>query len=355
MKLPTPALAAVITIAALGPTGCASAAESAASASAGAPSTACPWEGDESVTGPVRLGHQVLPSGDLVVKDRGVLEACMPNADITWTQYASGGDVVQAFGAGSLDLGTAGSSPTVRALSAPLDLDVQVVWVQDVIGDGEALVAKDAGATGVEDLVGARIGVPFSSTAHFSLLAALRDAGLDPATDVQVINLAPDAILGAWQGDQVDAAYIWDPTLSELLADGTQIVSGLDVSAAGAPTFDLSAATTDFVDANPAFMEQWTRAQDWAVQLILEDPAAAAESIAAEMGTETAVVEDQLAGTTYLRAADQQSQYFGGPLGPVLADTAAFLAAEGQIDGALPAQEYTAALHTDSIAAVTAS
>jgi len=351
------ALGAVLSATALALTGCVEGGRSSTAAAAGdgGASSACPWEADDSITGPVRLGYQLLPSGDLVVKDQGVLEACMPEADITWTQYASGGDVVQAFGSGSLDLGTAGSSPTVRALSAPLDLDVQVVWVQDVIGEAEALVAKDPAVTDVAGLRGARIGVPFSSTAHFSLLAALRDAGLDPATDVQVINLAPDAILGAWQGDQIDAAYIWDPTLGEILADGTKLVSGKDVSAAGAPTFDLSAATTAFVDANPDFMEQWTRAQDWAVQMIEEDPAAAAESIAVQMSATPDVVETQLAGTTYLRAADQESQYLGGPLGPVLEDTAAFLHDEGQIDAVAPVEDYTAALHTDAVAAVAVS
>jgi len=340
----------------LGLTGCVSADRSASSAGqAEASSAGCPWDVDDSVTGPVRVGYQILPSGDLVVKDQSILESCMPGADITWTQYASGGDVVQAFGSNSVDIGVVGSSPTVKALSAPLDLDVQVVWIQDVIGDAEALVAKGADISDVAGLEGARIGVPFSSTAHFSLLAALRNAGLDPNSDVEVINLAPDAILGAWKGDQIDAAYIWDPTLSEILADGEQLVSGKDVSEAGAPTFDFSVATTSFIEANPAFMEQWTRAQDWAVQLIEDDPAGAAESIAVQMGSDTDTVEGQLAGTTYLAAADQESEYFGGPLGPVLEDTARFLSEEGEIAGVRSVDEYAGALYVDAISAVAGS
>lgn len=355
MKRTTVTLGAAAGVAAIALTGCVEAGRSSsAAATGGDASSACPWASDDSVTGSFRVGYQILPSGDLVVKDLGVLEACMPSADITWTQYASGGDVVQAFGSDSLDIGVAGSSPTVRALSAPLDLAVEVVWIQDVIGDAEALVAKDLGVTDVAGLRGARIGVPFSSTAHFSLLAALQDAGIDPSTDVEVINLAPDAILGAWQGDQIDAAYIWDPTLGEIRGDGEAIVTGRDVSAAGAPTFDFSAATTEFVDANPAFMEQWTRAQDWAVEMILDDPATAAASIAVQMSSDAGTVEAQLAGTTYLRAADQESEYFSGPLGPLLEDTAVFLNEQGEIDGVQPAQDYAAALHTEAITAVAA-
>lgn len=350
---------AALAVAALALSGCVqsgrSSSEAAAGGAAPAAATECPWAADGSVTGPVRMGYQVLPSGDLVVKDRGVLEACMPEADITWTRYASGGDVVQAFGAKSLDIATVGSSPAVKALSAPLDLDVKVVWIQDVIGDAEALVARSGGASDVAGLKGASIGVPFGSTAHFSLLAALREAGLDPSTDVTVINLAPDAILGAWQGDQIDAAYIWDPTLGQIKEDGTQLVSGKDVSAKGAPTFDLTAASSAFVEANPAFMTQWTRAQDWAVGQIESSPDEAAASMAAVMGTDPASVRQQLDGTTYLRAADQEEEYFSGPLAPVMADTATFLAQEGEIDVAGEEADYAAGLDDTAITTVAGS
>lgn len=331
--------------------GCSSSQEATQSANAET-STKCPWKADDTVTGKIRVGFQILPVGDLVVKDQKILEACLPNAEIEWTQYASGGDVVQAFGSSSLDIGTVGSSPAVKAVSAPLDLDVRVVWVQDVIGEAEALVAKDPAVSGVADLKGATIGVPFSSTAHFSLLAALEDAGLDPARDVKIINLAPEAILGAWQGDQIDAAYIWDPTLGELLADGKKLLSGKEVADMGSPTFDLSVASTSFIEKSPAFLTTWTRAQDWAVKQIQDKPKVAAESLAVEMGADVSVVEAQLAGTTYLTAAEQLDTYFGGQLGSVMADTAAFLAKQGEIDAAEDVAHYTDAVHGDAAASV---
>lgn len=316
-------------------------------------STECPWKADDTVTGKVRVGFQILPVGDLVVKDQKILEACLPKAEIEWTQYASGGDVVQAFGSDSVDIGTVGSSPSVKAVSAPLDLDVRVVWVQDVIGEAEALVAKDPSVATVADLKGATIGVPFSSTAHFSLLAALDAAGLDPARDVKIINLAPEAIIGAWKGDQIDAAYIWDPTLGELVSEGKKLLSGKEVAEMGSPTFDLSVASVAFLEESPGFLETWTRAQDWAVKLIQEDPSLAAESLAVEMGADISVVETQLAGTTYLTAKEQLDSYFGGQLGQVMADTAAFLAEQGEIDAPADVAHYTAAVHSDALVSTT--
>src|SRR5690606_32886509 len=95
------------------------------------------------VTTSARIAFQHIPNGDLIVKDRGWLEACMPNATINWVKYNSGGDVIQAFGSNSADIGLAGSVPSVRMFSAPLNLDMKVVWIFDVIGDAESLITQD--------------------------------------------------------------------------------------------------------------------------------------------------------------------------------------------------------------------
>ena len=79
--------------------------------------TKCPWTPDKSVTTSARIAYQKIPNADLVVKDLGILKACMPNAKIKYSNFASGGDVVQAYGAKSVDIGLMGSSPATIALS----------------------------------------------------------------------------------------------------------------------------------------------------------------------------------------------------------------------------------------------
>ena len=116
--------------------------------------TKCPWKADTSVTTSARIAYQKIPNADLVVKDRGILEACMPKAKITWSSFASGGDVVQAYGAKSVDVGLMGSSPATIAMSKPLSLPVSVIWIHDVIGDAESLVARDASVKKLTDLKG---------------------------------------------------------------------------------------------------------------------------------------------------------------------------------------------------------
>lgn len=302
----------------------------------------CPWAADDSVTGTVRIGYQKIPNGDVVVKDQKILENCLPEATIEWNNFASGGDVVQAFGAGSIDIGLAGSSPSTKALSAPLDLDVKVIWIHDVIGEAESLVVRDGAATDIKGLRGKTIATPFGSTAHYSLLQAITDAGEDPA-DYKLINSEPEQIAPAWANGDIDAAWIWDPTLSELEKQGgTVILSSKDTAEAGKPTYDLGLASTAFIEEYPKVLEAWAKAQDFAVEQILGDPDKAAESVAVEVGVSTEEAKAQFAGLTYLRASEQATDaWLGKKLGADLLATAQFLLAQDGISAVAPAATYS--------------
>lgn len=311
------------------------------------PEVACPADPDTSVRGTIRIGYQQIPNGDLIVKDSGMLAKCMPNAQLVWTQFSSGGDVVRAFGSNSLDLGLMGSAPAAKSLSAPLNLDVRIVWVQDVIGAAESLAVKDPAIKDIQGLRGKKIGVPFGSTSHLSLQSALDKAGL--AQDVTVINLEPSAILGAWQGNQIDAAWIWEPTLSELTKDGHIIMTAEDTAKAGSPTYDLEGARGEFVKDNAAAMKMWTLAQNWAVQQIRDDRDGAISRLSGQLGVDPAQVRTQLDGYLYLDAAEQAGpKYLGGGLGSDIRNTALFLKAQSGVDAASAPAVYIDALYPDA-------
>src|SRR5699024_229555 len=183
----------------------------------------------------------------------------------------------------SLDISRVGSSPAVKSASPPLSKDIKVIWISDVIGAAESLVVKDPDVEQLADLSGKTIAVPFGSTAHYSLLTALGEEGL--LGEVRVINLATDAILAAWQRDEIEAAWVWEPTLSELMAEqGHTILSSEDSAGLGAPTFDLIAGTETFIQQNPEFMRMWTLVQAEGTRLMKEEPEAAATSIAVQLG-----------------------------------------------------------------------
>ena len=113
------------------------------------------------------------------MKNNKWLEEALPTTTSSGSKFDSGADVNTAFIAKELDFGALGSSPVARGLSAPLNIPYKVAFVLDVAGDNEALVARNGtGINTIADLKGKRIGTPFASTAHYSLLAALSQNGL---------------------------------------------------------------------------------------------------------------------------------------------------------------------------------
>lgn len=310
----------------------------------------CPFEPDESVDTTARVAWQPIPNGDLVVKDLGLLEACLPNAEIKWIQAPSGGEVVKYYGSDEVDLGLMGSAPATIASSKPVsdNVDLWVIWIHDVIGDAESLIVRDETDKTLADLRGKKIAVPFSSTAHYSLLQALAEEGLEPGRDVTVINLEPEQMAGAWQGNEIDAAWTWDPAQSQLLEQGgARILSSTDTAEAGRPTFDVGTVDTQFAADNPELLTMWAKLQDHAVGLIKDVPDTAAESVAVVLGIEVDEAKKLFDGLEYLTAEEQAgADYLGGKLSQDLFTTAGFLLQQGGIKAAGTKTDY--AEHVDA-------
>jgi taurine transport system substrate-binding protein len=286
----------------------------------------------------IRIAYQAFPSGDLIVKDQGLLEKALPDYKITWTKFDSGADINTAFVAKSEDIAAIGSSPVARGLSAPLKIPYQVAFVLDVAGDNEALVARNGrGVTSVAGLRGKKVATPFASTSHYSLLAALAQAGVKES-EVDIIDLEPQDILAAWQRGDIDAAYDWLPTLDELKKTGKVLISSKQLATAGKPTLDLGVVSTAFIGAHPEAVDAWRKAEAQALGLIAGDPDAAATAIGKELNISPADAAHQLSQGVYLKPADLSSDEWLGTDGKVgkiadnLLSAAQFLKDQQKID-----------------------
>lgn len=308
--------------------------------------------GSDSAKETIRIGYQSFPSGDLIVKQNKWLEEALPDYNIKWIKFDSGADVNTAFIAKELDFGALGSSPVARGLSAPLNIPYKVAFVLDVAGDNEALVARNgSGITTIADLRGKKIGTPFASTAHYSLLAALEQNGLKP-NDVQLIDLQPQAILAGWERGDIDAAYTWLPTLDDLRKTGRDLITSRQLAQDGKPTLDLGAVRTEFADQHPEVVDIWRQQEARALDVIKDDPAAAAKAIAAEVGLSPEVVAGQLKQGVYLTPAEVASpEWLGsdgkpGNIATNLQSASEFLAAQKQIPEAAPLATFQDAIYT---------
>lgn len=289
------------------------------------------------------IGYQNIPNGDLVVKHDGLLEAAFGEAvSVEWKLFDSGGSVNEAILAGAIDIGLVGSSPASRGISS--GIEYQIPWIFDVIGKAEALAVK-GGITSIADLKGKTIATPFASTSHYSLLAALEDAGLSES-DVKVIDSEPDAILAAWQQGDIDGAYVWNPVLAKLTADGgTILVTSEDLSKKGKTTYDLAVVTTDFATKYPAALQTWLNQQNAAVNKIRNDVDGAAASIAAELNISVDEAKKQLSELIFLDASEQAgSEYLGGGLARNLFAAAQFNLKLGKIESVKEESAYNSAV-----------
>ncbi|MFN8023769.1 MAG: aliphatic sulfonate ABC transporter substrate-binding protein [Acidimicrobiales bacterium] len=314
-----------------------------------ADTTAASAEGEVPDT--IRIGYQNVPGSLLIVKNQGWLEEAFPDSTIEWSLFDSGGSVNEAVVAGGVDFGLVGSSPTSRGIST--GIEYQVPWIFDIIGEAEALIVKpDAGIETIADLKGKTIATPFASTAHFSLLAALDDAGV-PESDVNIIDSEPDAITAAWEAGQIDGAYVWDPNLSKIKADGGKVlIDSKQLSEKGKTTYDLAIVTNAFAEQYPNVVQAFVDLNNQAVDQLLNDIDAAAEANAAELEITADEAKVQLGGLVFLDAATQAGEdYLGGGLAANLYAAAQFNKDQGKIEEVQPEAAYQSAVVTTYAAA----
>ncbi|MBE3009638.1 ABC transporter substrate-binding protein [Microbispora sp. NEAU-D428] len=303
----------------------------------------------------IRVAYQAFPSGDLIVKNKGWLEQALPGYTIKWTKFDSGASINTAFVAKSVDIAAIGSSPVARGLSEPLNIPYQVAFVLDVAGDNEALVARDGtGISSVADLRGKKVATPFASTSHYSLLAALDKAGV-PESAVNLVDLEPQDILASWTRGDIDAAYVWLPTLDEIKKTGKTLISSRELATAGKPTLDLGVVSTAFIQAHPDAVDAWRKVEARALDLIADDPDAAAQAVGAELNLGKDEAKAQLSQGVFLKPADLASpEWLGTPdkvggLAQNLVSAAQFLKDQQKIDAVPDLATVERAIYTKGL------
>jgi taurine transport system substrate-binding protein len=286
----------------------------------------------------LKIGWQQIVEPSRVPQAEGAYEKAT-GANITWSQFGSGADVIAAIASGSIDIGYVGSSPLTAA--ATQQLPIETVWVVGNIAAAEALAVK--GVDKPEDLAGKKIATPFVSTSHYSLLAALKHWNVDPKS-VQLLNLRPADIGAAWTRGDIDGAYVWDPVLTQIKATGGKVLAdSADVAKWGAPTFDAWIVRKDFADQHPDIVEAWVKTTAAAYTAYLADPtkwsatSPEAADIAKLTGANAADVPELLKGYVFPTPKEEAGpDFLGGATVKAIAATATFLAEQGKIPAALP-------------------
>ena len=168
---------------------------------------------------------------------------------------------------------------------------------------------------------------------HYSLLAALEDAGVD-ADDVNIIDAEPDDIYAAWTHGDIDGAYVWNPNLRQDHRRGRQGAGhqrrpgreGQDHLRPRRRHQRLRRRSTRR-RSRPGSSSRTGRSS-----CSQDDPDAAAEAIAAELNITAEEAPGPDRGPDLPRRADEQvgADYLGGGLGQNLFAAAEFNKELGQ-------------------------
>ena len=176
----------------------------------------------------LRVGIQKY--GSLVLlKANGALEKRLEPLgwSVEWRQFLSGPPLMEALGAGAIDVGTAGDTPPIFAQAAGVPL--VYLGTEPPAPRGEAiLVHEDSPIRKLADLKGKKVAFNKGSNVHALYIATLAKAGIDPK-EVTPVYLSPPDGRAAFERHSVDAWVIWDPYMAaaqaalktHVLADGT--------------------------------------------------------------------------------------------------------------------------------------
>lgn len=284
----------------------------------------------------INIGYQPIVEPSRVPQADGTYEKAT-GAKINWQKFDGGADVIAAIASGSLDIGYVGSSPLAAAASR--ELPIETIALVGLISEAEALAVR--GVTKPEELVGKKIATPFVSTAHYSLLTALKHWNIDPKT-VNILNLRPPEIAAAWQRGDIDGAYVWDPVLASIKKSGTVLATSADVAKWGGPTFDAWIVSKKFADAHPDAVATFVKVTGNATAAYRANPAAwdakstEAEKIARLTGAKQDEVPELLKGYIFPTLEEQAgADLLGGGTAKAVAETSAFLKEQGKLPSTL--------------------
>lgn len=208
--------------------------------------TARAAEGDHPV---LRIGYQ-KSGAFLLVKHEGGLEKRLAPLGwkIEWNEFIAGVPLLEALGAGKLDLGHSGDAPVIFAQVADSPL-VYLATTQASPTSVGILVPQTSTLRSLVELKGKRVIVGKGSSAHFFVARALESVGLTPS-DITFVYLNPGDARAAFERGDGDAWAVWDPFLAaaEITAQARVLRNGEGLT----PFREFYVGHRDFVEKNAA-------------------------------------------------------------------------------------------------------
>lgn len=212
----------------------------------------------------IRIGYPSGMNGQVpvVLEKAGIAPKHQLAAEFTGFQY--GPPMMEGLVSGQLDaVVTSFLPPLTLSAKAPGSIKFVATLGQS---SHSLLVPKDSPVKTLSDLKGKKIGVSVGSESHLDLILALKDAKLDPKTDVELVNLQPNELPAALEKGLVDSALIRQPQVLRLEESlGAKKIQTW-------PFRFTSIVRTEYLNSNPDAVKRYVEALKDAVLYIATNP-----------------------------------------------------------------------------------
>ncbi|WP_326543383.1 sulfonate ABC transporter substrate-binding protein [Pseudorhodoferax sp.] len=158
----------------------------------------------------VRIGFQKGSAILVLARKQQVVEkrlAALGVPSVKWVEFQFGPPMLEALGAGAIDLGSVGDTPPVFAQAGGSNL---VYAAATPSAQHAVLVPRNSPIRTLEDLKGRKVAFGKGSSAHNVTVKALALAGLK-FDDIVPTYLSPADATAAFNGGNIDAWTVWDP------------------------------------------------------------------------------------------------------------------------------------------------
>jgi len=253
----------------------------------GAKQIAAKTDGNAGQEKVVRIGTVPLPfySHMWVAYKKGFLteELNKVGYKLVWKPINLGPVVSESFAAGEIDMGVMGDLPAFVGRSS--GIRNTIVSVSDIAKTQALLTNPKSGINSVTDLKGKKVATTKNTSGYELLVVLLEKAGMT-INDVNFVNMSM-ADLGPTliKGD-IDAAVVWEPSVTRLEESGMQLV----VNGESCPNYAVLLAGDEFLKNNPAAVEAVNKAYDRGNEYMKENPDECLKMLA----TEFKISESQL-------------------------------------------------------------
>ncbi len=228
----------------------------------------------------------------------------------TFNQTQDYGPALEEFKKENVDASTLTIYEAIQAASE--GADIKIVLLLDYTIGSDGVVAKKQ-IQSLQDLKGKRIGTETGTIAHFIVLKALEQAGLEQ-TEVGFVNLGTEALQDAFINNEIDAAGIYEPYISNMARKGNGhiVFSSKEIPRAICDVLFVKESVTRHY---PEAIDHWIKAWDSAIAFKRSEPENYLQTLSELNGTSVLDFKESFNGIFFTDMMENKIA-FGNPQEP---------------------------------------